>query len=318
MILVKTPLRISLIGGSTDIEDFYTKYPGRCITAAINKYVYITISKKFEGDVRVSYSHTETVPTSKEIKNSRVRAVLEKLGIEKGMQIVSIGDLPGEGIGLASSSAFTVGLLNGVHKFLGNKVDAEQLAREACEIEIDVLKEPIGKQDQYATAYGGVNLINFNKDGVTVEPIYTKSFEEHLMFFYTGKTRSASAILSAQKLNFETNFEALKKVSDMVPIFHDKMLTGDWKGMGLLLHEAWMLKRELAVGITDDEIDKIYKAAREKGAWGGKIVGAGGGGFLMLMVEPSKQDAVRSVIPYQEVKFEITDRGSEIVYETIS
>lgn len=322
MILVKTPLRVSFIGGSTDIENFYSQHPGRCISTTIDQYVYIAINEKFDGDVRVSYSQTEIVPTRKEVKHTRVKAVMERLGVEKGVEIVSISDLPSGGTGLGSSSAFTVGLLNGLAKFDGAWLSSNYLAELACKIEIDVLEEPIGKQDQYSCAYGGLNLINFDKDGVKVEPIILEdrlkqNFQDHLMFFYTEKTRSASTILANQKLNFDVNFKALKKISNMVLMFHEMLKVGNFRDMGFLLDEAWMLKRDLATGITDNEIDRMYETALKNGAWGGKIVGAGGGGFLMLMVEPSKQEAVAiALASYREVKFKFSDKGSEIVYQT--
>lgn len=317
MILVKTPLRISFIGGSTDIENFYSRFLGRCISTTIDKYIYIAINEKFGGDVRVSYSHTENVPTSKEVKHTRVKAIMEKLGIEKGVEIVSISDLPSEGTGLASSSAFTVGLLQGLHDYIGAETGGRYLAEEACEVEIDILKEPVGKQDQYAVAYGGMNYMEFSKSEVNIRSLsYHSDFEDYLMFFYSSKTRSASSILKEQSQNSEANFEALKKVSDMVPKFAERLRFGDFKELGKLLHEAWLIKRGLSKGITDDEIDGMYELARLHGAWGGKIVGAGGGGFLMLMVPPDKQDMVRSAISWKEVKFKFSNKGSEIVYNT--
>ncbi len=324
MIVVKTPFRISFVGGGTDLEDFYKQYPGRVISTTIDKAVYINVNKKFTGDVRVAYSQTEIVPTRAEVKHTRVKAVMEKLGIEKGVEIVSIADLPSEGTGLASSSAFTVGLLKGLNALHGKNVDAEEIAHGACEVEIGMLGEPIGKQDQYAVAYGGLNIINFNKDGsVVVEPIYLdptikENFQNHLMFFYTAKTRAANSILKEQKENIGAKFETLKKMSDMVPIFHEMLEKGDFKSMGLLLHEAWMLKKALSSGISDSDIDVMYDLALKNGAWGGKILGAGGGGFLMLFVEPSQQEKVKNALSaWQEVKLRFSDGGSKIVYQSL-
>lgn len=312
MILVKTPLRISFIGGGTDFQEFYSKNGGAVISTTIDKSVYVAINPKFDGDIRVSYSHTEIVSTSKDVQHTRVRAVLEKMRIEKGLEIVTISDLPSEGTGLGSSSALTVGLLHG----LGSK----NIAEEACKIEINTLREPIGKQDQYACAFGGLNLITFTKNSVEVrpiilDPVIKEKLQNYLMFFYTGKTRQASVILKKQKENQKTNM--LRKICDLVPVFHTMLKEGDFKGMGALLDEAWALKKNLADGITDNEIDRMYNLALRAGAWGGKILGAGGGGFLMLMVEPEKQEAVATVLAsYRQVKFKFSDKGSEIVYHT--
>lgn len=322
MILVKTPLRISFMGGYTDFPDFYNQYQGRVLSTTIDKYVYIAISKKFNGDIRLSYSLTENVASSAEIKHNRVRAGLQKLGIEKGIEIVSIADLPSEGIGLGSSSAFTVGLLNGLHTFLGEDSNPQEIAQEASEIEVDILDESMGRQDQYAVAHGGLNIINFSKDGITVAPvqlddIIKQKFQEHLMFFYTAKTRQGKSILHNGRANIESNFEILKKMSDSAPLFYTMLKEGNYEGLGNLLHEMWMLKKGLADGISNSEIDEMYELARANGAWGGKICGAGGGGFLMLMVEPSKQQAVREAISWQEIKIQFSDKGSEIVYQSI-
>jgi D-glycero-alpha-D-manno-heptose-7-phosphate kinase len=323
MIVVKTPLRISFVGGGTDLEDFYCQYPGRVISTSIDKAVYITVSEKFSGDIRVSYSDTEIVGHRKEVKHTRVKAILEKLDIEKGVEIVSIADLPSEGTGMASSSAFTVGLLKALYSYKGQHVAAEQLAHQACEVEIGMLKEPIGKQDQYAVACGGLNMITFNPDGsVKVDPIHLdpttkEQFQQHLMFFYTAKTRSAGSVLTEQKNNITAKFEVLKKMSDMVPVFYEMLEQGDFKSMGELLHEAWMLKRELSSGISNSEIDTMYETALSHGAWGGKILGAGGGGFLMLFVPPEEQDNVRfGLSAWREVKFRFSEGGSKIVYQS--
>jgi len=304
MIFVRTPLRISFVGGGTDFEDFYKEHGGAVISATIDKYVYVTVNPKFDGDVRVSYSQTEIVPTSGELKHTRVKAVLEKLDIEKGVEIVTISDVP-SGTGLGSSSALTVGLLKG----LGSKGD---LADDACEIEIGMLGEQIGKQDQYACAHGGLNLITFGENTINVSPIKidTQELQNHLMFLYTGKTRLANSIL---RNKFDT--EVLKKISKTVSPFYDALIKRDFYAMGKILHHGWMLKKQLD-GVSNDEIDRVYETALDNGAWGGKILGAGGGGFLMLMVEPSKQEQVRQAIKWREVKFKFSNKGSEIIYQT--
>ncbi len=315
MILVKTPLRVSFVGGGTDFEKFYRLHGGRVISTTVDKYIYIAINKKFDDGVRVSYSQTENVNHTNEVQHTRVRAVLQKVGIERGVEIVTVADLPSKGIGLASSATLTVGLLNGLGKFT-----KEELANEACKIEIDTLGEPMGKQDQYAAAYGGLNLIEFNKDGsIKVEPIdisekIKEKFENHLLFFYTNKTRSASPILQYEKDNMDLNTETLIKMSDIVPKFYEALTSGDFKYTGELLHESWKLKKNLSSDITDPEIDKMYKLGRDNGAWGGKIVGAGGGGFLMFIAPPHKHNVIRKAISWREVNMKFTNEGSKVIH----
>ena len=234
MIISKTPLRISFIGGGTDFEDFYKSYPGRVLSTSINKYFYVTANQRFDDMIKLSYSEIELVDKCSQIKHPLVRLSLEKLGVEKGVDIASLADIPAQktGLGLGSSSSFTVGLLHSLHTLLGNNVSADRLAKEACEIEINKNGSPIGKQDQYAAAFGGLNVINFNSDGsVIVEPInllpnIKESFQNHLLIFFTGQERSANLILLGQKQNITNKFEFLKKMSDSVPVFKDALEKG--------------------------------------------------------------------------------------------
>lgn len=317
MILVKAPLRISFVGGGTDFEDFYQHYPGRVISTTIDQSVYINVSRKFDGDIRVSYSQTEIVPTRADVKHTIARAALEKLEIENNVEIVTLADVP-SGTGLASSSAFAVGLLQGLHALKGETISTKQLAQEACDVEIDMLKEPIGKQDQYAVAYGGLNVIHFNSDvtvsRIVLEPGLKDEFQKHLMFFYMGKARAAGSILKEQKENISAKFEVLKAMSDMVVPFGDALKHGNFKEVGELLHEGWMLKKELATNISYEEADLVYEFARCQGAWGGKILGAGGGGFLMLCVPPEKQEQIRRMLSWREVDIKFSNDGSKIVW----
>ncbi|OFZ59198.1 MAG: hypothetical protein A3D92_17480, partial [Bacteroidetes bacterium RIFCSPHIGHO2_02_FULL_44_7] len=256
MIIIRTPLRISFVGGGTDFENFYRKYPGRVLSTSIDKYVYVGLNPKFDGNIRVSYSETEDVKNRSEIKHPLARFALEETGIEKGIEITSVGDIPGKGTGLGSSSSFTVGLLQGLHSFLGEYIAPDALAEKACKIEIEKAGSPIGKQDQYAATFGGLNVITFNCDGkIDVEPIYLapkikEDFQNHLMLFYTGVQRSANPILAEQRDNIDKKFEFLKKLSDLVPVFRNSLEKGDFKKLGELLHQNWLWKKELSSGIA--------------------------------------------------------------------
>lgn len=324
MIISQTPLRMSFVGGGTDFEDFYQRYPGRVLSTTINKYYYIVLNPRFDGLIEVRYSKIETVASPDQIKHPLVREALKEAGIEKGIDIVSLSDLPARktGTGLGSSSSFTVGLLNGLYAFLGKYIPPEILAEKACQIEIEKVKSPIGKQDQYAAAFGGLNQITFNCNGkIEVEPIYLtpklkEDFQNHLLLFFTGIERLANPILAEQKQNIDKKFEFLKKMSDMVPIFRSTLENGDFKKMGELLYQGWLLKKELASAISNPKIDEMYNLALEAGAWGGKILGAGGGGFLLVMASPEKHSKIKEVLnKYQLIPFRFSESGSKIVFK---
>lgn len=323
MIISQTPLRMSFVGGGTDFEDFYQRYPGRVLSTTINKYYYIGINPRFDGRIKISYSRIEQVKHRDKIKHPLVKAALEEVGIEKGIDIVSLADIPAykTGLGLGSSSAFLVGLLNGLYACSGKYLPADILAKKACQIEIDKVKSPIGKQDQYAACYGGLNLITFNCDGkIKVEPIYLapklkEDFQKHLLLFFTKKERSANLILSEQKQNIDRKFEFLKKMSNMAPSFKTYLEKGDFQKTAELLHRGWSMKKELASGITNPQIDKMYNLARDSGAWGGKILGAGGGGFLLVMAPPENQPKIKEALSkYQLIPFRFSESGSKIVF----
>ena len=281
MIIIRTPLRISFVGGGTDFENFYRKYPGRVLSTSIDKYVYVGLNPKFDGNIRVSYSETEDVKNRSEIKHPLARFALEETGIEKGIEITSVGDIPGKGTGLGSSSSFTVGLLQGLHSFLGEYIAPDALAEKACKIEIEKAGSPIGKQDQYAATFGGLNVITFNCDGkIDVEPIYLapkikEDFQSHLMLFYTGIQRSSKPILSEQKDNIDKKFEFLKNLSDLVPVFKNHLEKGDFQKLGELLHQNWLWKKELSSGISpsrngaqgEGEAVEARKDGSGSGAW---------------------------------------------------
>jgi D-glycero-alpha-D-manno-heptose-7-phosphate kinase len=323
MIISRTPLRLELLGGSTDIEYFYKRHLGRVLCATLDRYVYVSVNPSFGNSIRISYSATENINHPSEVKNTRVRAALEHFGIEKGIEIISAADIPAKGSGLGSSSSFMVGLVNALNCFIGDSLSTEKLAEKACYLEIDVLKEPIGKQDQYAAAYGGLNFMKFKQDGkvevspVFLSPAFREMFRQHLMLFYTGKTRSASAILEEQKKNVESKMVYLKKMSDIVPEGVRALEKGDLKTFGRLLEAEWEIKKNLVSLVSNPEIEEMYKKAIAAGAWGGRISGAGGGGFLSLIVPPVKQGAVREALKdYQETPMNITEGGSQIIFHS--
>ncbi len=333
MLISRAPLRISFVGGGTDIKDFYSEYPGRVISTTIDKYVYVVINHaEFLNEFMLKYSQTEIVKNIDDIQHNRFREALKEVGIRSGgMEIASFADLPSK-TGLGSSSSFSVALIKALYANKGKKISKEQVAREACKLEIDILKEPIGKQDQYAVAYGGLNIFQFNKDDtVTVEPVFVDfktqaDFEEHMLFFYTGITRSASSVLSEQKSKIKENFEIYKKMSDSVYEFRDKLIAGDFKALGEMLHHAWTWKKKLSSKMSGGEIDALYESALRKGAWGGKVLGAGGGGCLLFLAPPKKHAAIRQELSSvaesfglkdsRLINFMLTNSGADVLFNT--
>ena len=321
MIISRTPLRISFVGGGTDIRDYYMINGGAVISAAINKYIYITINKRFDDTIRVSYSKTEIVDDVNKIKHDIVRETMKLVGITKGVEITSIADVPSRGTGLGSSSAFTVGFLNALYAFKGQHRSAKQLAEEACKIEIGILKEPIGKQDQFICAHGGFQHIKFNPDGtVLVDYIICnkETVEElkiNLMMFYTGILRRANSILTKQVNNISKNKHIMDKIKELTYEMKDMLIKNKIREFGKILHKGWLYKKQLASDISNDAIDKYYAKALKAGASGGKILGAGGGGFLLLYCEENKQDKVRKALKQlREFPFNFEQQGSNIIY----
>ncbi len=323
MIITKTPFRISFVGGGSDLEAFYSKHPGAVLSTSIDKYMYISSHKFFEPDkIRTKYSQTETVDRVSDLKHNLLRTLLERFNISGGLEISSIADVPA-GTGMGSSSSFTVGVLHNLSAVQNRFVSKETLAKEACEIEIDILKEPIGKQDQYAAAYGGLNVIEFQPNGhVSVNPVHLnaeghREMQDHLMMFYIGNQRSASSILSEQKKNTsqEDKFNALKQMVSLVPDLKSSLEAGNWSSFGELMHENWMLKQGLASGITNPMITELYDAARSAGAMGGKLLGAGGGGFMLFVCEPSKREALKAALSkVRPFDFKMEQEGSKLIY----
>jgi D-glycero-alpha-D-manno-heptose-7-phosphate kinase len=324
MIISRTPFRVSFVGGGTDLREFYTETYGAVTSTAIDKYMYVTVnrvSSYFDYKIRVSYSKTELVKKVKEVRHPIVREALMLMGLDGGLEIHSMADIPSQ-TGLGSSSSFTVGLLNALHAFKGEHASAEQLAQEACNIEIELLKEPIGKQDQYIAAYGGLKHIRFNPDEtVYVDPIICspdtrEALFSNLMMFFTGWSRPASAILSKQKKATADKIGVLTKMRDLTNDLNAVLTSGkDLDRFGRILHENWMLKRELVGGISNTGIDAYYKKACDAGALGGKLLGAGGGGFLLFYVEKQNHDRVRKALgDLMEVEVNFEPQGSKIIY----
>lgn len=326
MIISRTPFRASLFGGGTDLADYYENSRfgyGAVVSTAINMYTYITVNKKFDDKIRVGYSKTEIVDSIDEIEHNIIREALKIVGIEKGIDIVYMADVPldSAGIGLASSSALAVGVLNALYAYVGKHVSAERLAKEACQIEIDILKNPIGKQDQYAVAYGGLQRYQFNRDGsVFSDPIICKKetkaqLEKNLMFFYTGITRKSSTVLTEQKAKIPQKKVSLDRLIELTNEAQDALQANDLDCIGRMLHEAWLLKRQFASNVSNDVIDDMYNRAMDAGALGGKILGAGGGGFLMVYVPEEKQANVKKAIQeYKCVNVGFEPQGSKIIY----
>lgn len=321
MIITRTPFRISFAGGGSDLEAAYRHQPGAVLSTAINKYMYISVLERFGNTFRVSYSTTEFAETVENIKHPIVRECLKRLRIRSGLEIVSMADLPAE-TGMGSSSSFTVGLLHALHAFQAHVVSPEHVASEACCIEIDTLKEPIGKQDQYIAAYGGLQFIEFQKDGtVFVNPVICsattrRELTGRLIVFYTGITRSAGKVLSKQSSNSGNNLTAIQRLSEIARELKDVLTLGrDLNAFGHLLHEAWQVKKSLEVSITNQVIDEYYERGRRVGALGGKLLGAGGGGFLLFFCEPHFRDRLRAELSeLQELPFCLEPEGTKLIY----
>ncbi len=323
MIISRTPFRISFVGGGSDMDTFYSQHQGAVLSTSIDKYMYISSHRNFYKDqIQVKYSQTETVKDLNDMKHPLLRETLRKTGIHGGIEISSIADIPA-GTGMGSSSSFTVGLLHNLYAINRRYVTHEDLAREACEIEIDILKEPIGKQDQYAAAYGGLNIIYFNRDGsVKIEPLYLDneaytSLDENLVMFYIGNQRKASNILSEQKKNAsqEDKFNTLKKMVELVPDLQSVLYSGNINDFGKIMHENWILKQQLASKISNNEINGIYDAGLANGASGGKLLGAGGGGFMLFYCEKEKQEKLKTALKkYDTFNFHFERDGSKIIY----
>jgi len=323
MVITQTPFRISFVGGGSDLESFYSQHPGAVLSTSINKYIYISSHNFFdENQIRLKYSQTETVKSVDEIEHRIMKQVLKKFDIHGAIEISSNGDVP-SGTGLGSSSSFTVGLLHNLYARSGKFVNKQVLAEDACDIEIIRLQEPIGKQDQYAAAYGGLNIFRFLSNGsVEVEPLYLRrevfeTLEENLLMFYYGQQRATSSILTEQKGNMEKmdKIATLKEMVGLVPDLRDALYAGRLNEFGKILHENWLLKTSLASRITDDGINQVYPAALGAGAIGGKLLGAGGGGFFLFYCEKQNHSRLREALKQlREMPFRFDNEGTKVIY----
>lgn len=323
MIISKTPLRLTLGGGGTDLPSYYSKFGGFVVTSSIDKYVYLIVKPRFEEEVRVSYSITEIVKSVDEIRHPVVREALRLLGLNSHLEIVSIADAPSKA-GLGSSGSFTVGLLHALHALKGENPSKRELAEEACRLEMDVLKEPCGKQDQYIAAFGGFICLEIDRNGhVDVQPLRIseeaiRELENNLLFFYTGVQRDSFTVLMEQQKALKSEDEALEamhRIKDIGLRVKKALEDGDLTEFGRLQHEHWMSKRRTAKAMSSDLIDKWYWLGIESGAIGGKLMGAGGGGFLMFYVESDK-NRVRKAMAREglrEVRFGFSSEGSKII-----
>jgi D-glycero-alpha-D-manno-heptose-7-phosphate kinase len=322
VIITRTPLRISFAGGGTDLPSYYRQHGGGAVTSAtIDKYVHVLVNAKFDRSIRVAYSRTENVEHLEHLQHGIVKEAMRATGVHDSLEIHTIADIPSEGTGLGSSSTLTVGLLHALYAYRGVLKDPAELAEEACRIEIDRLRGTQGRQDDYIAAFGGVCYFEFRPDdSVRAAPIPLSNdarneLSDHLSLFYTGITRSAEGILKAQSERTADNRDALGRMRDLAGTARDAIVKSDWSALGATLDEGWRLKRGLAEGITNPEIDRRYAAAREAGAYGGKITGAGGGGFLLLLHPPERSHQIAAALsPMQRLPVRITPEGSRILF----
>ncbi|MBI3589573.1 MAG: GHMP kinase [Candidatus Liptonbacteria bacterium] len=330
MIVVRAPLRISFVGGGTDLPDFYHRRPGRVISTAIDKFVYVVVNRTPMIDkVTARYSITESVDQLEDLKHTRIKAALSNLNIKKNIEISSFASMPAK-TGFGSSSSFSVALIKVLNAFQGIKIDQREAAEAASHLEINLLGEPIGKQDQYAASFGGFNILQFNPDeSVDVSPLlidYKKRLllEDSLLIFYTGITRDASSVLTEQKANTNDNFQTLSEMADSVSDFADRIISGDIRGLGAMLHQGWLKKKSLASNVSNSTIDDLYNAGVSAGAWGGKILGAGGGGCVLFICPLDKKNAIlesvkkvateKSLNEFREIPVKFVQSGAEILY----
>lgn len=321
MIITKTPFRVSFCGGGSDIADFYRLYGGCILSTSINRYMYISIHPYFDTDrISLKYSETENVSSPEEIKHSIFHRVLSDKNIN-GVEITSTADVP-SGTGLGSSSAFTVGLLHSIYVYQGKYVAKDKIAAEACEVEINKLGNPIGKQDQYATACGGLNFITFNKDdSVNVEPIIMNSdaldaLQDNIVIYYTGLKHDANKILSEQKKNIsqESKVKNLLRMCELAKELKKTLENNDLRPFGEILDEGWHRKKELAGSITNQAINDMYDTAMQNGAVGGKLLGAGGGGFLLFYCEKYRQKQLDEAMRLKRFPVRFEHDGTSVVY----
>jgi len=317
MIISKTPLRISFAGGGSDLPAYYRNEVGKVISTSINKYVYVILKERFDDMIYINYSKKEIVDKVENIEHELVRETMKKTGIKNGIEITTLSDIP-SGSGLGSSSAVTVGLLNAMYNYKNVIKSQEQLAHEACQIEIDICESPIGKQDQYGCSLGGLKKIKFNKDGkVKVEKLsrYSKRLENNLFLCFTNITRSANTILSKQSKLNKINKSKNSLIIKSVDAFEKMIFSSHDDDVGKFLNEMWNVKKDMAEGISNDTIELIYKEGLSAGSTGGKVLGAGGGGFILFYVPSDNQENfINKMNKYNFFNFSFENHGSKIIF----
>ena len=321
MIISQTPYRVSFAGGGTDLPAYYRQDFGAVLSATIDQHIYVTLHRRFESTIRVSYSRTEVAPTIDDVQHELVREAMRMVEIDEPLEITTIGDVP-SGTGMGSSSSLTVGLLTALYGYRHRIVSPKLLAEQACRIEIDILGKPIGRQDQYAAAFGGVNYVQFNSDDtVDVQPVPCRAetlteLERRALLVYTGQTRDANLILEQQSKTTVNQLDVLRAMRDLASeMRHTLAGNGDLDRFASLLHEGWELKRSLGCGISNDHVNEWYAVARRAGALGGKLLGAGGGGFVLLIAPPWRHRSIREALGRpRELPFKISHSGSRNIF----
>jgi D-glycero-alpha-D-manno-heptose-7-phosphate kinase len=320
MIITQTPLRIGLLGGGTDLPDYYREHGGRVLNCALDKYVYVIVKQRFDDDIYVNYSKKEIVSRVADLEHELVREAMLMSGVESGVEITTLADIPSAGSGLGSSSAVTVGLLHALLAYQGLQVSAEELAERACTIEIERCGKPIGKQDQYIAALGGIRDIRFGPgdDVVASELVLSgadrRALQRQIMLFYTGITRSANVILAEQSANVTATRPQLDLLRDLAGFAAERLRSGDVDAIGPAVRESWEAKRKLATGVSNERIDDAAARALDAGASGVKLTGAGGGGFLLVIAPVERQRTVRESLPeMRELPVKLDRLGSRVV-----
>ncbi len=322
MLISQTPLRVSFFGGGTDLPSFYKQFPGRVLSTTIDKFIYVIIKERYDDLIVLNYSKKEIINNVSEINHELIREAMKITGIKKGVEITTLADIPSEGSGLGSSSSLTVGSLNAFYNYIGKLKDSYTLANQACKIEIEILGKPIGKQDQFAASFGGLRVYTFNTDDtVTVEPLNLSlrdiiNLQSHFFLIYTGITRSSSNILESQSKKTSQNIEYQKKMSEMPLIAKELLESKNFDEFGEYVNEAWKLKQSLTEGITNSEIENIYNKGIYAGALGGKLLGAGGGGFFLFYVPDNKRNIFLNAFEkdYKLLPFTFDRCGSRMIF----
>ncbi|MGI6295027.1 MAG: GHMP kinase [Armatimonadota bacterium] len=321
MIITQTPLRVSFAGGGTDFKGFYEHDYGAVVSTAIDKYIFVVVKERFDDKIRIGYTQTEMVESVDEIQHELAREAMRMVGITHGIEISTMADIPSEGSGLGSSSTVTVGLLNALYAFKGEIAPAETLAQQACEIEIDVLGKPIGKQDQYIAAYGGLRHFKFMADGnvqtdaIKLNGVARQRLCESLLLFYTGVTRKSSSVLTEQRSNITNRMSVLTDMRDQADELARQLRLGAVASLGQTLRDGWLKKKQLASGITNPAIDEMLDLAMSAGALGGKVTGAGGGGFFLVCTPPENRGAVRKKLAHlRELPINLERDGSKVIF----